>query len=164
LSERVLPDAIDTERLGASVASSMRWPETAPLIVYLHGELGSGKTTLARGLLRELGVAGTVRSPTYTLLEQYESQGYRLLHLDLYRLGNALDLAPLGLRDELTPGALMLIEWPERAQGYLPPPDLKITLTMASVGRRVRIEPSGPEGNEWLSRLMAQGDSETKRI
>ncbi len=159
----MLTGSIDTERLGAEVASSLRWSATAPLIVYLHGELGSGKTTLARGLLRELGVVGTVRSPTYTLLEQYESQGHRLLHLDLYRLAGANDLAPLGLRDELIPGALMLIEWPERAQEFLPPPDLRITLTVPSVGRRARLAPTSHAGTAWLDRL-AKVDPESKRV
>lgn len=146
------------------MASSMRWSSTAPLIVYLHGELGSGKTTLARGLLRELGVVGPVRSPTYTLLEQYESHGHRLLHLDLYRLAGVNDLAPLGLRDELIPGALMLIEWPERALGFLAPPDLAITLTVPSVGRTARLEPSSQEGAAWLGRLLAKGHPESKRV
>ena len=164
MSEWVLPDALDTERLGAGVASSMHWSETAPLIVYLHGELGSGKTTLARGLLRELGVVGTVRSPTYTLLEQYETHGHRVLHLDLYRLGDAIDLAPLGLRDELVPGTLLLIEWPERAEGLLPPPDLRISLTVASLGRRAWLEPASQAGKAWSGRLLAQKNPESKRV
>ena len=157
-------DADETERLGAALASSLRWSPTAPLVVYLHGELGSGKTTLARGVLRGLGVEGNVRSPTYTLLEYYEPQGHRVLHLDLYRLGEAADLAPLGLRDELIPGALLLIEWPERAEDRLPPPDLKVRLLGAAQGRVARLSSLTPAGASWLERLPARAFPESKRV
>ena len=159
-----LPDATDTEQLGAALASSVRWSATAPLVLYLHGELGSGKTTLARGLLHELGVEGIVRSPTYTLLETYEPQGHRVVHLDLYRLGEASDLAPLGLRDELVPGTLLLIEWPERAERALPPPDLEIRLSVAPVGRTASLASGTPTGVAWLHRLPAHSFPESKRV
>jgi len=115
--ELALADSEHTERLGAALARCAPRPAKDPLILYLQGELGAGKTTLARGLLRELGVTGVVRSPSYTLLESYESGGLRVLHLDLYRLDGAQDLAALGWRDEWTPGALFLVEWPEHAAG-----------------------------------------------
>ncbi len=159
-----LTDADQTERLGAALASSLRWSATAPLVMYLHGELGSGKTTLARGVLRELGVEGNVRSPTYTLLESYEPQGHRVLHLDLYRLRDSADLAPLGLRDELIPGTLLLIEWPERAEDRLPPPDLKVRLSAAPQGRVATLASSSPAGASWLERLPARAFPESKRI
>jgi tRNA threonylcarbamoyladenosine biosynthesis protein TsaE len=164
LSELALPDVLDTERLGAGLASSLRWSGTSALVLYLHGELGSGKTTLARGLLRELGVEGTVRSPTYTLVESYEPQGHRVLHVDLYRLGEGSDVASLGLRDELTPGALVLIEWPERAAGLLPEPDIRITLTVAGVGRKAMLASLTPTGIAWLGDLLAQVHPESKRV
>lgn len=160
----MLPDALDTERLGAALASSMRRSTTAPLVMYLQGELGSGKTTLARGFLRELGVEGNVRSPTYTLLETYEPQGHRVLHLDLYRLGDGTEVAPLGLRDELIPGALLLIEWPERAERQLPPADLKIRLSVAEVGRVASLSSPSQAGIAWLERLPARTFQESKRI
>jgi tRNA threonylcarbamoyladenosine biosynthesis protein TsaE len=155
LTERMLPEATDTERLGAALAGSLRGAAPGPLVVYLQGELGSGKTTLARGLLRELGVAGTVRSPTYTLLECYESAGQRVLHADLYRLNEAAELVPLGLRDELAAGVLLLVEWPERTAQGLPPADLRIRLTIAEAGRIAQLQAGSPAGRAWLKAALA---------
>ena len=118
--------------------------------MFLQGELGAGKTTLARGLLHQLGVTGYVRSPSYTLLETYHAGGLRVLHLDLYRLEGAGDLAVLGLRDELDPGTLLLIEWPERAADTLPAPDLCVTLSIAGHGRQARLEAATAPGAAWL--------------
>jgi tRNA threonylcarbamoyladenosine biosynthesis protein TsaE len=164
LTELALPEVTDTERLGAALAHSIHWPTSGPLIVYLQGELGSGKTTLVRGLLRALGVAGTVRSPTYTLLERYEAMGHSVLHVDLYRLGDALELAPLGLRDELVPDVLMLIEWPERGAQVLPPPDLRITLALAPVGRSAQLAAESRAGIAWLAGALASLNPELKRV
>lgn len=148
-----MPDAAATERLGAQLARAVPWAAPQAVTVHLRGELGAGKTTLVRGLLRELGVSGTVRSPSYTLLETYECSGHRVLHLDLYRLAGSADVASLGLRDELDPGVLLLIEWPERADGSLPRPDLLVTLSVLDEGRRARIEGPGVAGSAWLSRI-----------
>jgi tRNA threonylcarbamoyladenosine biosynthesis protein TsaE len=148
---RVLPDAAATERLGAELARALPWSVPQALIAYLEGDLGAGKTTLVRGLLRQLGVAGTVRSPSYTLLETYECSGHRILHLDLYRLAGSADVASLGLRDELDPGVLLLIEWPERAAGSLPQADLSVSLSSLGQGRHARIEASGAAGRAWLA-------------
>ena len=164
MTELALPEVADTERLGAALARSMQWSPSGPQVVYLQGELGSGKTTLARGLLRQLGVTGTVRSPTYTLLECYDALGQRVLHVDLYRLNDAADLAPLGLRDESVPGVLMLIEWPERAAQMLPPPDLKITLAMAQAGRTAQLEALSKAGTAWLAEALALPHPEFKRV
>lgn len=155
MNELGLLEAADTERLGAALARSLRWSTSGALTLYLQGELGSGKTTLARGLLGELGVEGTVRSPTYTLLETYEPAGHRVLHLDLYRLSGAAELTPLGLRDELGPGVLLLIEWPERAASGLPPPDLRVFLSLAPVGRVAQLNAEGIAGTAWLAALEA---------
>ena len=125
------------------------------LTVFLHGELGAGKTTVARGLLRELGVEGTVRSPSYTLLECYETSAHRVLHLDLYRLSGSAELAPLGIRDELNQGVLLLVEWPERAPQGLPPPDLRVTLSVAEEGRTARLEGASAVGTAWLEAAAA---------
>ncbi len=151
--ERALPDAAATERLGAQLARAVPWLAPQALTAYLRGDLGAGKTTLARGLLRELGVTGTVRSPSYTLLETYECSGHRILHLDLYRLAGDADVASLGLRDELDPGVLLLIEWPERAAGALPLADLLVRLSIAGEGRSATIEAQGAAGQSWLSRI-----------
>jgi tRNA threonylcarbamoyladenosine biosynthesis protein TsaE len=164
LTELELPEAEDTECLGAALACGLGRSRAGPLALYLHGELGSGKTTLARGLLRELGIAGTVRSPTYTLLECYESGGQRVLHVDLYRLGDAADLAPLGLRDEWVPGALILIEWPERAAQELPPPDLRVTLALAPRGRSAQLEAESQAGVAWLEEALTRLDPEFRRV
>ena len=151
LIERLLLDVTATESLGAALARCVPWAAPQALTVFLHGELGAGKTTLVRGLLRELGVDGTVRSPTYTLLECYETAAGRVLHLDLYRLAGGAEVASLGLRDEVDRGVLLLIEWPERAAAALPPADLSITLSLAAAGRSARLEGLSPAGAAWLA-------------
>ena len=114
-----LHDADATAALGAGLAANL--PEHA--VVELHGDLGAGKSTLARALLRALGVTGTIRSPTYTLVEQYPlTVGGMALHLDLYRIGAPGELEFLGL--DAGDIRLWLVEWPERGQGALPHPDL----------------------------------------
>ena len=129
-----LSDEAATLALGAALARTAPRGASAALTVFLQGELGTGKTTLARALLRELGVAGTVRSPTYTLIEKYELADWQVLHLDLYRLRDATELEHLGLRDELRSGVLVLIEWPERAPLGLPTSDLRILLSAVAGG------------------------------
>lgn len=163
--ELALADSEHTERLGAALAHGTPRSVRGPLIVYLEGALGAGKTTLARGLLRELGVTGVVRSPSYTLLESYESGGLRVLHLDLYRLNGAQDLAALGWRDEWTPGALFLVEWPERAAGAMPPADLHVTLSIVGQGRHARIDAASVAGAAWLEALRSeQAIAEMNRV
>jgi len=151
LSWLELADACDSERLGAALASAIPWATPRALTLFLTGELGTGKTTLARGLLRALGVEDVVRSPSYTLVESYEAAGHRVLHLDLYRLGGAADLEALGLRDELDEGVLLLVEWPERAPAMLPIPDLQVSLRVAGEGRIARLEARTEVGAGWLS-------------
>ena len=146
-----LADAIGTERLGAALARTIPWAAPRALTLFLSGELGTGKTTLARGLLRALGVEDVVRSPSYTLVESYETAGHRVLHLDLYRLGGAADLEALGLRDELDESVLLLVEWPERAPSMLPIPDLQVSLRVAGEGRIARLEARTEIGAGWLS-------------
>jgi tRNA threonylcarbamoyladenosine biosynthesis protein TsaE len=125
-----------------------------PLVLYLQGDLGAGKTTLARGMLQAMGERGPVRSPTYALMAEYQPQGRRVLHLDLYRLESADDLLALGLADHLAGSALWLIEWPERgAAGGLPPADANLYLEpVASGARRLRLDPVSPRGLHWAER------------
>ena len=101
-------------------------------MVHLTGDLGAGKTTLARGFLRALGVTGNVHSPSYNLMDVYETRTGSVVHLDLYRMRDPSELEPLGLRDEARPGSLWLIEWPQRGEGWLPPVDLVITLAVGA--------------------------------
>ncbi len=123
------------------------------LVIYLDGELGTGKTTLARGFLRGLGFLGPVRSPTYTLIEPYPFADRLCYHLDLYRLGDPGELEYLGIRDLLTPETLLLVEWPERGAGELPPADLVIHLDSAPGGRWLTLAAASSLGEEVLVRL-----------
>jgi tRNA threonylcarbamoyladenosine biosynthesis protein TsaE len=134
----------------------------APLIVLLKGELGTGKTTLVRGILRGLGHSGAVRSPTYTLLEPYQMGQKAVLHLDLYRLGDPRELEYLGLRDLLGEDSLLFVEWPERAAGNLPAPDLDVEIDYAPPGRTLRLAAHTPAGELVLRRLAAVSGTEAK--
>jgi len=135
-----LADADATEAMGAQLALALSG--CAGLVVFLHGDLGAGKTTLVRGWLRQLGATGAIRSPTYTLVEPYELAGRSLLHLDLYRLSAAAELEQLGVYDTPPESSVWLVEWPERGAGQLPQPDLSIFLQVAAAGREIRIEAS----------------------
>ncbi|HAJ92602.1 MAG TPA: tRNA (adenosine(37)-N6)-threonylcarbamoyltransferase complex ATPase subunit type 1 TsaE [Gammaproteobacteria bacterium] len=146
--KRVLADAQATELLGEQLA-----PAITPGIIYMRGDLGAGKTTLARGLLRGLGHTGKVRSPTYTLVEPYALAPCRVYHLDLYRLADAEELEWLGLRDMLADAALLLVEWPERGSGYLPAADLTIDLGFSGGGRVASMVAATPAGQRWLDQL-----------
>ncbi|REC94425.1 tRNA (adenosine(37)-N6)-threonylcarbamoyltransferase complex ATPase subunit type 1 TsaE [Kushneria indalinina] len=122
-------------------------------IVYLNGELGAGKTTLARGVLRALGHDGAVKSPTYTLVEPYDFDRGRVYHFDLYRLGDPEELEFLGARDMFADEALMLVEWPVRGEGWLPAADVVITLSLIQPGRRLVLEAGSDHGVQALQRL-----------
>lgn len=132
-----LPDEAATLALGAVLARVL--PGQA--CVHLEGDLGAGKTTLVRGLLRAAGHSGAVRSPTYTLVEPYAVARSDIFHLDLYRLADPEELEFIGLRDFIDRG-LLLIEWPDRGAGVLPPPDLVIQLGHEGSGRGAHLTPS----------------------
>ena len=124
-------------------------------LIFLEGDLGAGKTTLVRGFLRGRGHEGNVKSPTYTLIEPYQLPGGACYHLDLYRLGDPGELEYLGLRELLRERAVVLVEWPERGAGWLPSPDLTITLSYVAGGkaREARLEARSPRGANVLSGL-----------
>jgi tRNA threonylcarbamoyladenosine biosynthesis protein TsaE len=143
--ELTLPDAEATDALGAALARGLRCglrggDGAGGAVIYLRGELGAGKTTCVRSLLRTLGVSGLIRSPTYTLLESYQPAGLTCIHIDLYRLGAAAEVDELGLRDYLDADCLMLVEWPERGAEALPAADLDLTWSYLGSARRVRID------------------------
>ncbi|MBS0192855.1 MAG: tRNA (adenosine(37)-N6)-threonylcarbamoyltransferase complex ATPase subunit type 1 TsaE [Proteobacteria bacterium] len=142
-----LPDAAATERLGAVLATTR--PPRA--VVYLHGDLGAGKSTLARALLRALGVTGTIRSPTYTLIEPYRLPGGgEAVHMDLYRIAAPDELDFLGLDTLAAQAVLWLVEWPERGRGALPEADLRIELVLQGEGRIAVLEACSEAGTAWL--------------
>ena len=149
--QQSLSDADATERFGGQLARTL--PPKA--VVHLHGDLGAGKSTLARALLRALGVTGTIRSPTYTLVEQYPLPvGGMALHLDLYRIGDAGELEFLGL--DPAEARLWLVEWPERGVGALPAADLEVRLAVEGEGRGCLLRAHSDTGRAWLAAL-AQG-------
>jgi tRNA threonylcarbamoyladenosine biosynthesis protein TsaE len=155
VNSRFLPDEAATLDYAACLARNLP-PAGRPLVVYLYGDLGAGKTTLARGLLHALGEQGAVRSPTYGLLAEYATPAGRVLHLDLYRLRAPDELVGLGLADYLPDSRLWLIEWPEQAGGQgLPPADVEVRLEPEGAGRRIRILPASEPGRHWVTSVNA---------
>ena len=147
-----LPDTDATEALGQALART----RPAVAVVHLRGDLGAGKSTLARALLRALGVAGAIRSPTYTLVERYPVEGGEAWHLDLYRIGDAGELEFLGLDEGAA--VLWLVEWPERGGAALPGADLQVDLAVEGNGRMARLAAASPDGERWLTRMATEGE------
>ncbi len=139
--------------LGAACARSL--PAQGG-VLYLRGELGAGKTTCARAMLRELGVTGTIRSPTYTLVDTYSAGALTCVHIDLYRVGSVLEVEELGLRDLTVPEHLLLIEWPERGGDAIPPPDLNILVAYRNDAREAHVQAVNSAGRAWLAKLNLQ--------
>jgi len=135
LDTRFLPDEAATLDYGRELLSFLQ----GAALVFLHGQLGAGKTTLVRGILRALGHAGSVKSPTYTLLEPYEVNGRTVYHFDLYRIGDSEELDFIGIDELMDSDALKLVEWPERGAGRLPEPDVVVRLSLEGEGRRVEV-------------------------
>jgi tRNA threonylcarbamoyladenosine biosynthesis protein TsaE len=149
----VLADAAATDAFGRRLARSL----PARAVVFLRGDLGAGKSSLARALLRGLGVEGPVKSPTYTLIERYSLAEGEAAHLDLYRIAAASELDFLGLQDLVPELRLWLVEWPDRGLHGLPAPDLEIDLQVEGSGRRVALEPRSDAGRTWLEDMAGKG-------
>ena len=153
-----LPAPEDTDALGRALADTR--PAQDAVVVFLQGELGAGKSTLARALLRALGVEGAIRSPTYTLVERYPlAGGSEAVHLDLYRIAAPGELEFLGLEDLRAEAGLWLVEWPERGGGALPPADLVVSLEREGAGRRVELRGTSEKGRSWLADLAKNAGS-----
>ncbi len=144
-----LPDEAATAALGVRLASAL----DEGLVLYLHGPLGAGKTSFARALLGASGVGERIKSPTYSLVEGYAAGARPAWHLDLYRIADPGELEWLGLDALSDPAALVLVEWPERGRGALPPADLELHLAYADGGRSAVLQAITPRGARLLQRL-----------
>lgn len=122
-------------------------------VIYLHGELGAGKTTLVRGVLQGMGHHGHVKSPTYTLVERYDFAGLSVFHFDLYRLSDAEELEFLGIRDYLNQNAALFVEWPEKGAGFLVAADIDISLCYHNNARLLECKASSAKGRKYLQAL-----------
>ena len=144
-----LADEAATMALGARLAAALR----PGMVVYLQGDLGAGKTTLVRGVLRALGYEGRVKSPTYTLVESYVLSKYTLQHYDLYRMIDPREWLDAGFRDDCNISTLCLVEWPEKAAGLLPPADVRVKLSISVEGRKVSIHAESAKGKQSMEEL-----------
>lgn len=150
MMERHLGTPEHTDALGNALAAALAGDGA---VITLHGELGAGKTSLVRAVLRGLGHEGRVPSPTYTLLESYEPAGRSVRHLDLYRLADPDELEFLGFRDLIEPDHVIFIEWPERGGDLVPGPDLAIRLEYEGRGRHITIDSPTERGRRIVTRL-----------
>lgn len=153
-----LADSEATETLGRALAAT----RPAQAVVHLQGDLGAGKSTLARALLRALGVQGAIRSPTYTLVERYQVPGGEAWHLDLYRIGDAAELDFLGLDDAVA--TLWLVEWPEKAGQALLAADLRVELAAHGQGRSAHLLAGSVVGQKWLDQLAVNTELATLSV
>ena len=144
-----LANEADTLALGAAFSSSLK----APALVLLKGDLGTGKTTWVRGFLRGLDYSGKVKSPTYTLIEEYDLPICKIYHFDLYRLSDPEEIEYLGAHDYFKETAICFIEWPQRAASLLPPADLSLSLNIVANGRRAQLEALSESGGSALKQV-----------
>jgi len=146
---RFLPAEADTLALGAALA-----PHLEPgLVIYLSGELGAGKTTFARGILRGLGYKGRVKSPSFALVEPYPLSRLYLYHFDFYRFNDPREVDEAGFREYFSPDSVCLVEWPEKAAGVVPAADIRITLKAQGTGRQLEIDADTEAGRRCLKQL-----------
>src|SRR5512145_519066 len=144
-----LADVDATLRLGEALAAGAR----PGRVLFISGDLGAGKTTLVRGLLRGLGYSGRAKSPTYALVEPYSFSRLDLYHFDFYRFKNRSEWLNSGFREHFNPRSVCVVEWPEKAADLLSTPDLHIKLEFEGEARRASLEACSPAGEAWLSSL-----------
>ena len=159
--EQRLADEVATVAFGTKIAEQIinlqQVEGDSSVTIYLHGDLGAGKTTLTRGVVTGLGHQGKVKSPTYTLVEPYELDDFNVYHFDLYRLADPEELEFMGIRDYFNTNAICLVEWPQKGQGFLPAADLSVNL--------VYVEQSGQHCRSIkLSGLTPKGDNLVKQL
>jgi tRNA threonylcarbamoyladenosine biosynthesis protein TsaE len=134
--QRYLDSTEATEQFGAELFKSV----PSKCLIFLQGDLGAGKTTMVRGFLRAAGYNGTVKSPTYTLVEEYTIDGRKIFHFDLYRVVDPEELEWIGIRDYFDQDSICFIEWPDKGKGFLPQPDIIITLKPEGLARSINLE------------------------
>ncbi|MEW6164065.1 MAG: tRNA (adenosine(37)-N6)-threonylcarbamoyltransferase complex ATPase subunit type 1 TsaE [Pseudomonadota bacterium] len=157
--EYALPGETATLALGALLADAMPKDLRPAAVVYLEGDLGAGKTTLVRGLLRKAGIAGSVKSPTYTLVEPHVISGLNLYHFDFYRFTVPEEFLDAGLDEYFADSGLCLVEWPDRARPYVPASDVRIRLELDGAGRHAHVDAASDRGRSWVSRLPPSLDA-----
>ncbi len=147
---------LDSEASQEAFAAKMAKNSNLDLVIFLQGDLGAGKTTFARGFLRGCGYQGLVKSPTYTLVEPYDLAGdHHIYHFDLYRLSDGEELEFAGVRDYFDGASVSLIEWPEKAEGYLPEPDIVCLLEYKAQGRMLSATAMSEKGHALVLRLIS---------
>jgi tRNA threonylcarbamoyladenosine biosynthesis protein TsaE len=145
-----LPDEAATRRLGAALAEGL-----APgRVLFLSGDLGAGKTTLVQGLIKALGHAGRVKSPSYSVLEVYNLSRLNLYHFDFYRFEDRSEWSDSGFREYFNQDSACIVEWPERVAGLLAPPDLEVRLELAAPGRRAQLRAHSAAGRAWRAAAL----------
>ncbi len=148
-----LPDETATAALGAALARAL----VPGLVIYLHGDLGAGKTALTRALIQAAGHTGTVKSPTYTLSEPYrvtvDGAPVNVIHYDLYRMSSPEEFLDAGFREDFDGKNVCIVEWPEKGEPVLPPPDVRVLLDVSGHGREVELQALSQPGLLCLNRL-----------
>ncbi|MFQ3208113.1 MAG: tRNA threonylcarbamoyladenosine biosynthesis protein TsaE [Glaciecola sp.] len=149
----LLPDESATIAMGKKLADIVQKQLKQGIVVYLYGDLGAGKTTLTRGFVQGMGHIGHVKSPTYTLVEPYELNNWLVYHFDLYRLSDPEELEYMGIRDYFAQNCCCFIEWPEKGQGMIKAPDLRIDLAYSDEQRTINFQAKTTLGQVVLSSL-----------
>ena len=149
-----LPDEVTMRRFAKHLAQIvMAQASPRAVVIYLHGDLGAGKTTFTRGMIQGLGFAGNVKSPTYTLVEEYQIADKAIYHFDLYRLASPEELEYMGIRDYFSQNCICLIEWAEKGEGILPEADLLVNIDYYDDARNITLIAQNSVGEHILTQL-----------